>query len=194
MLLILFFILVLNVVSIALTYFCLSSLEKKERIIFIVIGIAVNYILTSFVYWLSTKNISIKEVSETGKNVITFLFVPINSIIILPILAKSYDKYKNGKLSINNFKNRGIILAIILAIALIVEYSYFKDIQNGVIKLIEQNTNKRVETKLPINENISSTNVEIVNETNINEQINEIYNQTNSVQTNEVNGVIVNET
>ena len=86
---ILFFILILNVVAIVLTYHCLTSIEQKDKIIFIAVGIAIIYGLTSFAYWISTKDVAIKEVAETGKNYITFLFVPINSLIVLPLIAKS---------------------------------------------------------------------------------------------------------
>jgi len=140
--LILFFTLLLNIVAIVLTYNCLSKIDKKERIIVVAVGIAVVYAVTSFVYWLSTKDIAIKEVSELGGKIITFLFVPINSIIVLPLMAKSYNKYKTGRLASDKLRNRGIVLGVILLIVLIIECSYFKDIQNGVVKLIEENKAK----------------------------------------------------
>lgn len=168
MLLILVFILVLNIVAIALTYYCLSDTEKKEKLIFIAIGIAIIYVLTSFAYWISTKDIAIKEVSEMGKNLITFLFVPINGIIILPILAKSYTKYKMGKLRIDKLKNRGIILAIVLVILLILECAYFKDIQNKVVTMIEENQKIQQEKE---------ENTQTIMNMIINEQNNEMENQ-----------------
>lgn len=133
------FIILLNVVAIALTYYCLEDSDKKEKLIFIAVGIAVIYMLTSFVYWISTKNIELKQVAEVGKNLITFLFVPINALITLPILAKSYKKLRFGKLTSDHFRNRVIVLAAILLILLTIECSYFKDIQNGVIKMIQKN-------------------------------------------------------
>ena len=121
MTLILFFTLLLNLIAIVLTYNCLSKIDKKERIIVIAVGIAVIYALTSFVYWISTKEIEIKEVSELGGKIITFLFVPINSIIVLPLIAKSYNKYKIGRLALNKMRNRIIVLGVILLIILMIE-------------------------------------------------------------------------
>lgn len=191
MLLILFFIIVLNIVAIALTYYCLSNVEKKEKIIFIAMGIAIIYILTSFVYWISTKDVAIKEVSETGKNLITFLFVPINGIIILPIFAKSYGKYKIGSLELDKLKNRGIVLVMILAILLILEYIYFKDIQNSVIDIIEKNQQQ-------IQEEVNITNI-LANE-QTDEAINTVTNnailnnaETNNIETNQLVNEIVNQ-
>lgn len=142
MALILFFTLILNIVAIVLIYNCLSNIEKKERIVVIAIGISIVYVLTSFIYWISTRNVAIKEVAERGKDIITFLFVPINSIIVLPLMAKSYNKYKIGHLALDKLRNRGIVLGAILLIVLIIECLYFKDIQNGVITLIEENNAK----------------------------------------------------
>ncbi len=200
MLLILFFILVLNIVAIALTYYCLSSIEKKEKIIFIAIGVAVIYILTSFVYWVSTKNIAIKEVSEMGKNLITFIFVPINGIIVLPILAKSYAKYKTGMLDIDRLKNRGLVLGMILAILLIIECKYFKNIQNSVVEIVEKNRQEQIKKE----ESLPSIAGEILNEQGnaiVNTETNEIVNDNtinnlkeNSIQTNQVLNEISNET
>ena len=146
--LILVFIIVLNVVAVALTYNCLSNLEKKEKVIFIAVGVAIIYMLTSFVYWISTKDVAIKEVSETGRNVITFLFVPINAIIILPLVAISFNSYNIGRLQPNKLRNRAIIITILLVIMLVIECSYFKNIQNGVVDLIENNKKQNAQNVL----------------------------------------------
>lgn len=145
MLVIILFILLLNIVSIVLMYYCLGDLGKKEKLIYIAAGVAVMYGLTSFVYWISTKGIEMTQVSETGKDLITFLFVPINGIVVLPILAKSYYKYKIGSLKGNVLRNRGIVLGLLLIILLIIECSYFKNIQEQVVNLIEQNRNNYYE-------------------------------------------------
>lgn len=210
MLLIMFFILVLNAVAIALTYYCLSNLDKKEKLIFIAVGIAVSYMLTSIVYWISTRGVAIKAVSDLGKNIITFLFVPINSIIILPMLAKSYNKYTMGHLKFEHLRNRGIVLAIILFVILIIERSYFNEIQNGVIATIEKNkvTNsietqsaENVTADIAIDNSINNeTSSNITSNTQSNSDTNNVLENTQvqssniiaqNVQTNEVlnNGI-----
>lgn len=155
MIFILIFIIILNVVSIVLTYHCLGDLLKKERLIFIVVGLAVMYALTSVVYWISTNGIEITEVSETGKNLITFLFVPINGLVILPLLAKSYYKYKTGGLDKSVLLKRGTVLAVLLVIVLIFECIYFKNIQEQVVNLIEENqVLQQQENRNTLNENV----------------------------------------
>ncbi len=154
MIFILIFIIILNVVAIVLTYHCLGDLLKKERLVFIVVGLAVMYALTSVVYWISTNGIEITEVSETGKNLITFLFVPINGLVMLPLLAKSYYKYKTGGLDKSVLLKRGAVLGVLLLIVLIFECMYFKNIQEQVVRLIQENQEiQQQENENTLNEN-----------------------------------------
>lgn len=131
-------ILILNIVAILLTYKVLGKdMDKKSKGIFIAVGIAVIYLLVSFVYWLGTKDIDLGVNSETGKNLITFTFVPVNAIIMMPFLASSYRNWKDGMLKNEPFRNRCILMGFILLIVLIIEFFYFKDIQNGILSILQ---------------------------------------------------------
>lgn len=131
-------ILILNAVAIFMTYkFLGEDFEQKQKLTFIVVGIAIMYMLVSLIYWLSTKNIDLGTTNEIGKNFIVFTFVPINSMIVLPFLASSYKYFKQGRLKTQNFKNRIILIAVILIIVLVLEFFYFKDIQNSILSMIQ---------------------------------------------------------
>lgn len=135
-------ILVLNLVAIFLTYHFLGKeMEKKSKGIFIIIGIAIIYMLVSFIYWISTKDIELGISESFGKNLITFTFVPVNGIVILPMLASSYRYLKEGRLKMDKFRNRAILLAVVLIIILIIEFFYFKDIQSGIMQMLQKGTN-----------------------------------------------------
>ena len=157
MVLILVCIIILNIIALALAYYCLSDLEKKDRIIFIAVCVAVIYMLTSFTYCISTKGVAVKAVSDLGKKLITFLFVPINTIAIVPLLAKSYNKYKTGFLAGDKFRNRCIVLAVFLLIILSIECVYFKNVQNTVITLIEKNQQSSSSKEELLNNMIENT-------------------------------------
>ena len=131
-------ILLLNLIAVFMVYkFLGTELEKKEKMLFIVVGIAIMYLTVSFTYWLSTKNIDLNISNDMGKNLIVFTFVPINGIITLPFMANSYKCYKNGRLKLRKYKNRIILISVILIIALVFEFFYFKDIQNGILNIIQ---------------------------------------------------------
>ena len=181
MTLILVFIIVLNIIAIALTYYCLSDLEKKDKVIFIAVCVAIIYMLTTFVYWISTKSIAVKEVSDLGKNLITFLFVPINTLVVVPLFAKSYNKYKTGFLAFDKLRNRGIVLGAILLIILIIECVYFKNVQNTVITLIEKNQQTR--------QNANDERIETNTLENIIENV-----DVNTLKMNTVNSILSNST
>lgn len=193
MLVIILFILILNVISILLMYRCLPNIEKKEKFIFIAAGTAIMYVLTSIVYWISTRNVEITEVSQTGKDLIIFAFVPVNGIIILPILAKSFSKYRKGNLDGRVLRNRGVFLGIILIVLLILEGIYFKNIQEQVINLL--NENEKVQNEQPNNTNNTLEDIENLQNTMNTNSVNGIENQVivNDVQNeNLVNGIDVN--
>ncbi|MCI9246516.1 MAG: hypothetical protein HFJ30_05275 [Clostridia bacterium] len=131
-------ILALNIVAMFLTYHFLGKeMDKKTKGIFIIVGIAFIYMLVSFVYWIGTKDIELGTSENFGKNLITFTFVPVNAILILPFLANSYKNLKTGKLKVEPFRNRCILLAIILVILLVMEAFYFKEIQTGIYNMLQ---------------------------------------------------------
>ena len=60
-------ILLLNIVAIFMTYkFLGEDFEKKEKSIFLVVGIAIMYMIVSLVYWLSTRGIDLGINNEMG--------------------------------------------------------------------------------------------------------------------------------
>ena len=188
MLIIILFTLILNAVSILLMYKCLNGIDKKERWIFVIIGTALMYVVTNITYWFGTKNIQISEETlQLGKDLIIFLFVPINGILILPLFAKSYMKFKLGNIDFSILRNRGIVLLVILLIILIIEGIYFGNIQKQVLNIINQKNNK-------IQENINSLNeVEQNTENVINEITNEIVNEMQNDTINEESNQITND-
>ncbi len=187
MLVILLFIIILNVVSIVLMYYCLADLTKKEKLIYIAGGTAFMYVLTTIVYWISTRGITMTEVSEMGKNLITFLFVPINGIIILPMFAKSYYSYKMRGLDGNILKKRAMVLGVILLIILIIECIYFKNIQEQVVNLIneQRTTNAQQDADKPqIPNGITGIYITEGNDIEVENQV--VENSTNAITSNTI--------
>ena len=187
MLVILLFIIILNVVSIVLMYYCLADLTKKEKLIYIAGGTAFMYVLTTIVYWISTRGITMTEVSEMGKNLITFLFIPINGIIILPMFAKSYYSYKMRGLDGNILKKRAMVLGVILLISLIIECIYFKNIQEQVVNLIneQRTTNAQQDADKPqIPNGITGIYITEGNDIEVENQV--VENSTNAITSNTI--------
>ena len=113
------FIFVANVIALLLTYHSFDKrIEKNKRMMYTMIAIGTMYILILVIYFFSSIGIE-KEVSENSKNMITFTFVPVNTIIILPFLINSYKKAKAKEIKMESLNKRVIVIGIIAIILII---------------------------------------------------------------------------
>ena len=88
-LVILLFIFVANIVSILLIYHSFDKrIEKTKKLLYTMISMGVVYIVVLIIYFFSSIGID-KEIAKSSKQMITFTFVPVNSIIIIPFLIRS---------------------------------------------------------------------------------------------------------
>lgn len=146
-LVIVLFIFVANCVALLLTYHSFDKkIDKNKRMLYTMIAVGVMYIVISITYFFSSIGIE-KEVSENSKNMITFTFVPVNSIIILPFLINSYKKARRKEIKMENFNKRVIIIGVIAFFLIISEFFYFRNIQNGIIRMMNEMSNS-------VNENV----------------------------------------
>lgn len=128
---------IIYLIYIAWTWKSLGDLEKSKKVAFIAIGLIITYIITTIVFSISQNGIQYEneESIKTVKNVLVEVFAGINGLVILPQLAKTLDKAKEGEIEKNQIINRIILLAIILLICLIFECGYMKDTQVGIIEI-----------------------------------------------------------
>ena len=124
-------ILIANLIAVVLTYHFLKTLDRKENIMFIAIAIAINYVVVSIIYWLSSIGIE-QVVTQTAKSFVTYMFVPVNMIVLMPIIANTYCKAKLKQLKYEQIKKRFIIVAIVAVLLFIFEFFYFKSIQVNI--------------------------------------------------------------
>ena len=129
--------LIIYFINIAWTWKSLGEMGKSSKIVFVIVGILVLFIITLITFNISAKNIQYQHQGETDtiRNVLVSIFTGINGIIILPQLAKILDKAKEGKIEKNQIRNRIIIWIAILIICLIFECGYMKDTQVGIIEI-----------------------------------------------------------
>ena len=138
---IILFILLINVINIFAIYKLLGKdIKNKEKIIFIAVGVAIMYMLVSVVYWLSSIGMD-KNAADAGRDFITFTFVPVNGLCVLTFLSSSYKKFKEGRLKANILRNRCVVLVAVLIILLVIEFFYFKNIQNNALEILNDAKN-----------------------------------------------------
>lgn len=179
-LLIILAIILINVVPLVIVYKILKKIEKRELLIFMAVSVGIIYVLIQFIFLLSGIGID-ETVHYSVKNMIVFVFVPINIILFIPFLAVQYKKVKEKKIKYVDFANKIATCVVILIIVSVIEFFYFRSVQMNV-KEIQENANQIYsETTNSVEENKTSNNAEekVVN----NVQENKVNNQVKTNQT-----------
>ena len=135
-----------NLIAVGIVYQFIKKIDTKQKLLFIAISVAIMYILISITYWFSGFGIDSK-VHEESKNFVIYMFVPINVILFIPYFASQYMKYKEKQIKREKFVGKIRILIPLLIIVLILEFFYFKNIQNKIITM-SQKTEKQVENQI----------------------------------------------
>ena len=176
-----------NVIAILLVYQFIKKLPKVEKTIFIGVSFAIIYILVSIICWISGFGID-SRINEAAKDFITFTFVPVNAIVLVPFVAGKYNKLRFKEIEKSEFIKRLIIVAVVGIVILTIECIYFKNMKSN-IKILSDNiaeeNNEEIETiNTIVNEiynneiDVNITNVEVLNET------------TNSILVNKTNNTL----
>lgn len=132
------FLMIANVIAIAAIYFAFGKrLSQDKKMLYTMISIGIIYIATLIVYFFSSIGVNNSNVTNVSRNMITFSFVPVNAIILLPFLIYSFAKTAEKELTEEKLKKRITIVAIIAIILVITEFFYFKNIQKNIITITE---------------------------------------------------------
>lgn len=173
-----------NAVAITLIYQFVKKLPNKEKIIFIAASFATIYILVSVIYWISGFGIE-KRINDAAKDFITFIFVPVNVIMLVPFVAAKYSKVKLGVIKQEELKKTLIIVTIVGIVILGIEGVYFKKMKQNM-KILSETKQQNLQEE----QNQEEQNKEI--NTTTNEQMKDDTNITNSEE-NTDSGIRANE-
>ncbi len=189
------FILVANVVSIFLIYYSFNkNIEKTKRLLYTMIAMGVIYILVLIVYFFSSIGMP-KEIAEQSKEMITFTFVPVNAIILIPFLLRSFNRRKDNSITTEQLNKRAIIVVIVAIALLVGEFFYFRNIEKGINDRINQKRNEQNSIVNNAEENNFYENEEIINNEIIDNEIsNDVNIQVNNVEENSRRNLVLNET
>lgn len=161
-------IIAVNIIALAVVYQFVKRLPQKERLVFIAVSIAIHYMLVSLVYWIASWGLGY----EVSSDYIILVFVPINTLLTIPIFANAYHKVKEKKMKKNTFRNTIIIVGLIGILTLIFEYSYFKNYQIDMIQKVKEKQNNTIS-------NVISNTVS-----------NELTNEVTNVRTNTISNTV----
>ena len=130
---------ILYIILIAFTAKSLGdTIELRTKVIYIIIGLIVMTIITSIVFFISTKEIKYENVNlaNSVRNILITVFVPVNGIITMPYLARLLSKINSNEITQLKLKKTVTILAILFIVLLVFECSYLKNTQIGILNII----------------------------------------------------------
>ena len=108
------------------------------RISYILIGTLFITLLTYIIFLISKNGMKYpnEDIAKELRNIILRVFIPINGFITLPRIANIIGKIKNDEIDGEKLKKKIIIFSIVNIIVIIFECIYFKNIQNGILQII----------------------------------------------------------
>ena len=174
-----------NAVALLLVYQFVKRLTKMDKIIFLAACFAISYVLVSITYWISGFGIS-DEVNEAAKTFITYVFVPVNIILLAPFVATKYSKWRANEIEKEKLIKRLIIITIIGIVILTCECFYFKNIKQNIMNIQEAQEREELKEQEKLNEQEQSNSEDAQYLTNI---IN-----TNKIDVNITNKEVINGT
>ncbi len=130
---------VIYFMSIKSTWNNLGEIGKIKKIATIAIGFLITYIITLILFSISKNSIQYNNTVIAGdiKIIIVAICTGINSLIILPYIARQLDKVHVGDIEQNEFFKKIVIIIVVFIICLFFEYGYMKDTQVGILKIYQ---------------------------------------------------------
>ena len=126
-------IVILSLVLLGWTWVSLGNIEKQKKILYIICGIFITWIITFIIYNISKIGIVYEnqEIMKTIRKVFVLVFTIINGYVLLPYTFKIFDKIKKEQI-----KKKLIIMLIIFIIISIFEVQYLASLQMGTLQMI----------------------------------------------------------
>ena len=108
------------------------------RISYIIIGTIVISLLTYIIYLISKNGVQYQNenILREVRNIILKIFIPINGFISMPRIGFLICRIKDDDIESKELKKKIMIYSIAFIAVIIFECFYFKNIQNGIINII----------------------------------------------------------
>ena len=135
-----FIIVVLFIIYIVCAWNSTKEFENTlMRISFIFVGTLFITVLTLILFWISKIGVQYpkKEMIGEVRRIILLSFIPINGFVTLTQSASIFAQAKSGMVSKEEMKKKIKRLVIIFIILIVFEAIYFKNVQNGMIRIIQ---------------------------------------------------------
>ena len=126
------------------TWHYLGNIDKTKKIVFIILGIFISYLITMLLFSISKSGITYPsdEIEQMVQNMIVIVFTGLNGILMLPYLGRLWDKMSEEEITKQQFQKRICILLIIAIIVFILESNYLNGVQSGILEIYQKAISK----------------------------------------------------
>lgn len=118
-----------------------SFQTNNKKITFILVGLAILFIITFIIFSISRIGISYpnNEIMKYVRKIAILIFIPVNGFLSLPHIANIKAEVEKGNYEQEKLKRKIIIFGIVWLILIIFEIIYLKDFQNGIVQILNKN-------------------------------------------------------
>ena len=124
----------------------MPSVNKSKRMLFIVIGIFVVFLITLIIFNISKSGINYQNVEskKAVRNILVSVFTGVNGIIIMPYIAKQINRISENDITQEEFSKKIVVILIIFLICIIFECGYLKKTQEGILNIYNSSSQKGI--------------------------------------------------
>ena len=135
MVLIISIIIAIYVLLIAWVWNNLGTIDKTKKVLIILIGTVITYLITLMVFNISKSGINYEQelMEKDIRRILVTMFTGLNSLIILPFVAKILEKIQANEIEQKEVLKKLSIIVVIFIICMFLECGYMKDIQQGIL-------------------------------------------------------------
>lgn len=127
----------LNIFSILMSLKMLKGFEKAKIIISIALGEIILFTICNIIYALTSGGIP-QDVHQASRFMIIFTMLPINMMVVFCPIASLINKRFFDEISEEDLKKKIIVVGIIALAILVFEMFYIKNIQLGIINIVNK--------------------------------------------------------
>ncbi len=130
---------IIYLVMIIWTWKVLGEMVKPKKVLFIIIGIFISYLITLIINSFAQSGIEFEKeaIAKEIKNILVLVFTGLNAMIVLPFIARTLEKVGSGDIEKNELIRKIVILIIIFIICMVFECNYMKNTQEGILEIYQ---------------------------------------------------------
>lgn len=137
MVLIISIIIAIYVLLIAWVWNNLGRIDKSKKVLVILIGVLIVYLITLVIFNISKSGINYEQkiMEKDIRRILVTMFTGLNSLIILPFVSKILERIFENEIEQNEVFKKLIIIVVIFVTCMFLECGYMKDIQQGILDM-----------------------------------------------------------